>query len=119
MQCALDTTILTMFFHGINNFFQGDVTETTATFHVLVQTGAPIEMLQSLVDEASANVDRRLKGIMMDTFGFKRHCLALKQYLFFSQGDFVSALLHQIADSLTKKASQVRLLTLFHTTNKL
>ena len=111
--------MLNMFYNDMYNIFQGELTETLANFHVFVQTGAPIEMLQSLVDEASANVDRRLKGIMMDTFGFKRHCLALKQYLFFSQGDFVSALLHQIADSLTKKASQVRLLTLFHTTNKL
>lgn len=73
-----------------------------------MQNGSPIEMLQQLVDTASTRVDERLKGIMLDKFGFRRHSLALKQYLLFSQGDFVSALLHQMADSLSKRATEVR-----------
>ena len=69
---------------------------------------APAEALQEIVDAACTLVDARLKGLVLEKFGFLRHCDAIKRFLFFGQGDFSSALVHHTADLLPMRASQVR-----------
>ena len=67
-----------------------------------------VEGLEAEVAAACARVDARLKGLLLERFGFVQHCAAMKRLLFLAQGDFASALIHHTADLLPQRVSSVR-----------
>lgn len=51
-------------------------------------------------------MDARLKSVVLERLQFMHHCNTLKSLLFFEQGDFASALLHQFAMPTEKAPSR-------------
>jgi gamma-tubulin complex component 3 len=71
------------------------------------QVDEPERALTEMVHRACLLVDARLKGLILDKFGFMHHCDAIAKLLFFGQGDFATSFLHHTEDLLPLKASQV------------
>lgn len=71
-----------------------------------MQHEQPEAQLRGLVGRAVEAVDARLKGVVLGRLALVQHCDTLKSLLFFAQGDFASALLHQLATPHEKTPSR-------------
>lgn len=63
--------------------------------------------LREVVDKTAAAINARLMDVMLNQFGVRKHCLALKKYLLLGQGDFITRLLDLLSTELDEPASKI------------